>query len=40
MLKQIFTRRPAQRVAARRTDRRSGAPVRQPEPMPRIRWYS
>jgi hypothetical protein len=42
MLKHLFTRRPeTPRSTARRTDRRSGTPVRHhPDPMPRIRWYS
>jgi hypothetical protein len=42
MLKRLFTRRPeSPRSTARRIDRRSGAPVRRnPDPMPRIRWYS
>jgi hypothetical protein len=40
MFKHIFSRQ-APRDTTRRTDRRSGAPVRQhPDPMPRIRWYA
>jgi hypothetical protein len=36
MFKHIFSRQ-----TPRRTDRRSGAPVRHhPDTMPRIRWYS
>jgi hypothetical protein len=41
--KTLFTHRHLQgpRGTRRRTDHRSGAPVRHhPDPMPRIRWYS
>ena len=43
MFKHLFTRNDPRslRDTSRRTDRRSGAPVRHhPDPMPRIRWYS
>jgi hypothetical protein len=43
MLKHLFShrRRQAPRTSTGLTDRRSGAPVRrEPDPMPRMRWYS
>jgi hypothetical protein len=42
MFKHLFTRRHTQTPrGTHRVDHRSGAPVRhQPDPMPRIRWYS
>jgi hypothetical protein len=43
MLKHVFTsrRRQTQRNSTGLADRRSGAPVRrEPDPMPRMRWYS
>jgi hypothetical protein len=42
MFKHLFTRRHLQSPrGTRRIDRRSGVPFRhQPDPMPRIRWYS
>ncbi len=40
MLTVLVLRHRARRVAAGKTDRRSGRPQRRADPQPRMRWYA